>query len=66
MGRSRKQWIAEATGKNPGALHRHLGVPAGQKIPERKLEKAEHSRNPRIRKEADLAKTLKSFHHGMR
>ena len=40
-----------------------LGVPAGEKIPEKKLEKAEHSSNPTIRKEANLAKTLKGFHH---
>lgn len=58
-----KNWIAGAT-KNKGALHEKLGVPQGKKIPESKLNKAEHSRNATVRKEASLAKTLKSFHKG--
>lgn len=53
-------WIAGAT-KNKGALHRALKVPAGEKIPEKKLEKAEHSDNPTMRKRAELAKTLKGM-----
>lgn len=53
-------WIAGAT-KNKGALHRELHVPEGQKIPEKKLEKAAHSSNPIERKRASLAKTLKGF-----
>ena len=57
-----KKWIKDAT-KNKGALHRALGVPEGEKIPAKKISKAEHSKNPKIRKEAALAKTLKSFHH---
>ena len=32
-------WIAGAI-KKPGALHRELGVPQGQKIPAKKLAKA--------------------------
>lgn len=55
-----KNWIAGAI-KHPGKLHRDLGVPAGKKIPAKKLTAATHSKNPTIRKEADLAKTLKSF-----
>ncbi len=58
-------WIKEAIG-HPGALHRTLHVPSGEKIPEKKLEKAEHSSNPRLRKEADLAKTLKGMHRAER
>lgn len=57
-----KRWIATAT-KNKGALHRNLGVPEGEKIPEGKLDKAEKSGSPKVRKEAALAKTLKGFHH---
>lgn len=53
-------WISGAI-KRPGALHRALGVPAGEKIPAKKLNKAVHSDNPRLRREANLAKTLKSF-----
>lgn len=55
-------WIAGAT-KNKGALHRELHVPEGEKIPAKKLEKAEHSKNPTERKRADLAKTLEGMHH---
>ena len=56
-----KKWIAKATEKK-GALHKNLGVPADKKIPEKKLEKATHSENPKIRKEVALAKTLKRMH----
>ena len=56
-------WIAGAT-KNKGALHRSLGVPEGEKIPAAKLAKATHSTNPRIRKEAALAKTLGKLRGG--
>lgn len=55
-----KDWIKGAI-KRPGALHRALKVPQGEKIPEKKLAKAEGSASPRIRREANLAKTLKSF-----
>jgi len=56
-----EKWIAEAVGKHPGKLHKELGVKTGEKIPEKKLIKAEHSKDKTIRKEANLAKTLKSF-----
>lgn len=64
MSRARKEdrWIQGAI-KNKGALHRTLGVPEGKEIPEKKLVKAEHSRNPLTRKRAHLAETLKKFHH---
>lgn len=47
--------------KKPGALRKTLGIKKGETIPEAKLEKAEHSKNPRIKKEAVLARTLKKF-----
>ncbi len=53
-------WIAKAT-KNKGGLHRSLGVPQGQKIPAGKIEAATHSSNPRVRRQANLAKTLKGM-----
>lgn len=53
-------WIKEAT-KNKGGLHKNLGIPQGEKIPAKALNKATHSKNATIRKEANLAKTLKSF-----
>ena len=53
-------WIKNAI-KHPGALHRQLGVPMGEKIPAKKLEKATHSSNPTLAKRARLAETLKGF-----
>lgn len=60
-GTVKKKWIAGAI-KHPGALHRALGVPQGEKIPASKLAKAAHSKNPTMRKRANLAKTLKKMH----
>jgi hypothetical protein len=51
-------WIAGAI-KKPGSLRKSLGVKKGQKIPESKLKKAEHSKNPKTKKRAVLAETLK-------
>ena len=61
MGRSKKNWIANAISK-PGALHKDLGVAAGDKIPAKKLDAATHSENPTIRRRANLAETLKKMH----
>lgn len=55
-----KDWISGAI-KRPGALRKKLGVKKGEDIPESKLKKAEHSKNPRTRKQANLAATLKGF-----
>ena len=56
-----KNWIAKAVSKNPGALHRELGVKAGKKIPAGKLAKAAKA-GGKEGKRANLAKTLASFH----
>jgi hypothetical protein len=56
----KKNWIAGAT-ENKGGLHRSLGVPEGEKIPAKKLEVATHSDDPKVRKQANLAKTLKGM-----
>lgn len=58
---AKKNWIAGVT-KNKGALHKALDVPMGKKIPEAKLEKAANSKNPTMRKRAQLAKTLGKMH----
>lgn len=58
--KTKKKWIASAV-KNKGALHKALDVPEGKKIPAKKLAKATKSNNPKIRKEAALAKTLKKM-----
>ena len=56
-GKADKKWIQGAI-KHPGALHKSLHVPEGEKIPEKKLEKAAHSKNPTLAKRARLAETL--------
>lgn len=48
--------------KHPGALRATLHVEEGEKIPVAKLKKAEHSKNPKTRKRAFLAETLKKMH----
>jgi hypothetical protein len=56
------KWIQGAI-KHKGSLHRALHVPEGEKIPAKKLEKAAHSKNPKLAKKAHLAETLKRMHH---
>lgn len=56
-----EKWIQGAI-KRPGALRKKLGVKGDKKIPEKKLEKAEKSKNPKTRKQAVLAETLKHMH----
>lgn len=56
-----KKWIQEAI-KKPGALRKSLHVKKGKKIPASKLKKSEHSKNPKLRKRAQLAETLKKLH----
>lgn len=58
---AKDKWIQGAI-KKPGALHKELGVKEGKKIPEAKLKKAEHSKNPTLKKRAVLAETLKKMH----
>jgi len=52
-------WIKDAIGK-PGALHKQLGVPMGQKIPAKKLAKAAQAGGT-LGKRARLAETLRGF-----
>ena len=55
------KWIQGAI-EHKGALHKSLHVPMGEKIPAKKLAKAEHSSNPKLAKRAHLAETLKHMH----
>jgi hypothetical protein len=55
-----KKWIQQAI-KHPGALHRKLHVPQGEKIPAGKLAAAA-KKGGKLGQEARLAKTLKGFH----
>jgi hypothetical protein len=59
MAEREKHWIKNAT-KNKGALHKRLGVPKGEKIPAKKLKKAEKA-GGKLGKEARLAETLKGL-----
>lgn len=52
-----KKWMAKAFGKNPGALHRSLGVPEGKTIPAKKMAQAARSKSPLMRKRVALART---------
>lgn len=61
MAEKKKNWISGAI-KHPGALRKTLHVKEGEKIPEAKLKKAEHSKNPKTAKRARLAETLKKMH----
>lgn len=54
-----EKWIQKAI-KSPGALHKQLGVPAGKKIPAKKLEAAAQKPG-KLGKRARLAKTLRGF-----
>jgi len=51
-----KKWIQGAIGK-PGALHRQLGIPQGQKIPKSTLQAAA-GKGGTLGKRARLALTL--------
>jgi hypothetical protein len=55
-----KKFIQKAI-KKPGALHKALHVPMDKKISEAKLEKAKHSKSPKMRARANLAETLKDM-----
>lgn len=56
---AKDKWIQGAI-KNPGALHKELGVPEGKKIPAKKLDVA--AKKPGIEgKRARLAETLKGL-----
>jgi len=54
-----KKWIQGAI-KNPGALHKDLGVPQGKKIPAKKLAAAAEKGGV-VGRRARLAETLKGF-----
>ena len=54
-----KNWIAGAI-KKPGALHKELGVKAGEKIPAKTLAKAAEN-GGKLGQRARLAETLKKM-----
>lgn len=57
-----KKWIGKAI-KHPGALHRQLGIPHGEKIPEKALQAALRGNYGSLAaRRARLAVTLKRMH----
>lgn len=58
-----EKWIQGAI-KKPEALRKSLHIKDGDKIPEKVLQKAEHSKNPTTAKRARLAETLKGLKKG--
>ena len=62
---AKEKWIQKALSKpkSKGALHREMGVPAGNKIPAKRLATAE-KKPGLLGKRARLAATLKGFHKG--
>ena len=47
-----------------GKLRKKLGVKAGQKIPAKKLAKAAHSKNIKLKREAVMAENFKKARKG--
>jgi len=58
-----KHWISGAI-RHPGALHKELGVPAGQKIPAKKLAAAA-KKGGKEGQRARLAEELRHHFHRM-
>ena len=57
--KDKKNWIKGAIGEK-GGLHKSLGVPEGQKIPDEKIRKAA-GKGGKVGKQARLALTLKKM-----
>jgi hypothetical protein len=60
--KSDPDWI-EHMHMDKGALHRATDTPAGKDISAKREHAAAHSKNGTIRKEAELAATLKNLHN---
>jgi len=58
---TKRKWMQKAFAKHPGKLHEKLHVPEGEKIPQSKLDKAAHSSDTTLKREAVLAKTAKRY-----
>jgi len=57
-----KNWIKDAV-KKPGQLHKDLGVPQGQKIPQSKIDSAAKQKG-KVGQRARFAQTLKKMRRG--
>lgn len=61
-GRKPLSAVSQSTSK--GGLHRSLGIPLGQKIGAERIEEATHSKNPKTRRQANLAQTYAKYRGG--
>ena len=61
-GKADGHWMEKAFSNSHGQLHKELGVKAGEKIPAKKLDKAEHSKSGLERKRANLVKIAERSH----
>ncbi len=58
--KSKKNWIKGAI-KNPGALHRELGIKPGAKIPVETLKRLANGKDKQKARQAKLALTLRNL-----
>lgn len=54
----REQKAVKIKPSHKGLLHKKLGVPEGEKIPESKIAAAKNSKSPALRKEATFAQNF--------
>jgi hypothetical protein len=54
-------WVEKATANNKGKLREETCTPAGRDISEKRLHSAARSKNNTIRRETELAETLRRF-----
>ena len=58
---AKRNWIKGVISSHEGGLHRSLHIPPGQPISADQLDRA-LKRGGKVAKQAELAKTLRSFH----
>ncbi len=57
-----KKWIQKAINpEHKGQLRKELHAKKGKKIPLKKLDKAAHSKNLHVARQANMAKTLRGL-----
>ncbi len=61
MTHARSNMHAFKPGGHKGKLHDELGISENKKIPAKRLAKAEHSKNPEIKRDAIRAKTMEGW-----
>lgn len=61
MANKDNRWMEKAFSNAKGQLHKSTRTPKGEKIPERKLKRAENSSSPLTRKRAVLADTARKI-----